>query len=64
MLGVVTRTSRYIERPRDGGTQYAQRTGKTVSGMKKTACDSESGHKGIAVRCRPLEELRPEKNLS
>ncbi|KAH3720583.1 hypothetical protein DPMN_063483 [Dreissena polymorpha] len=66
MLGVVTRTSRgwpYRE-TRGGSTQYAQRTGETVSGMKTTAGDSENGHKGRAVRCRPLVELRPDKNLS
>ncbi|KAH3895754.1 hypothetical protein DPMN_019919 [Dreissena polymorpha] len=27
--------------PRDGGTQYAQRTGETVSGMKTTAGDDK-----------------------
>ncbi|KAH3864568.1 hypothetical protein DPMN_027587 [Dreissena polymorpha] len=42
--------------PRDGGTQYAQRTGETVSGMKTTAGDSERGHKGRAA-CTPLVEL-------
>ncbi|KAH3849663.1 hypothetical protein DPMN_092066 [Dreissena polymorpha] len=38
-----------IEGPRDSGTQYAQRTGETVSGMKTTAGDSERGHKGRAA---------------
>ncbi|KAH3836645.1 hypothetical protein DPMN_110016 [Dreissena polymorpha] len=38
-----------IRGPRDGGTQYAQRTGETVSGMKTTAGDSERGHKGRAA---------------
>ncbi|KAH3895278.1 hypothetical protein DPMN_019439 [Dreissena polymorpha] len=52
-----------IEGPRGGGTQYAQRNGETVAGMKTTAGDSESGHKGRAVSCRPLAELRPNKNL-
>ncbi|KAH3870006.1 hypothetical protein DPMN_033184 [Dreissena polymorpha] len=42
-----------IERPRYGGTQYAQRAGETVSGMKTTAGDFERGHKGRAS-CRPL----------
>ncbi|KAH3773757.1 hypothetical protein DPMN_175125 [Dreissena polymorpha] len=37
------------EGPRDSGTQYAQRTGETVSGMKTTAGDSERGHKGGAA---------------
>ncbi|KAH3869568.1 hypothetical protein DPMN_032737 [Dreissena polymorpha] len=52
------------ERPRGGGTQYAQRTGETVLGMKTTAGDNESGHKGRAVRCSPLAELRSDINLS
>ncbi|KAH3861523.1 hypothetical protein DPMN_024455 [Dreissena polymorpha] len=43
-----------IERPWDGGTQYAQRAGETVSGMKTTAGDFERGHKGRAASCRPL----------
>ncbi|KAH3821588.1 hypothetical protein DPMN_123352 [Dreissena polymorpha] len=38
-----------IEGPRDSGTQYAQRTGETVSGIKTTAGDSESGNKGRAA---------------
>ncbi|KAH3790936.1 hypothetical protein DPMN_169144 [Dreissena polymorpha] len=38
-----------IEGPRDSGTQYAQHTGETVSGMKTTAGDSERGHKGRAA---------------
>ncbi|KAH3849575.1 hypothetical protein DPMN_091978 [Dreissena polymorpha] len=37
------------EGPRDSGTQYAQRTGEKVSGMKTTAGDSERGHKGRAA---------------
>ncbi|KAH3884268.1 hypothetical protein DPMN_008246 [Dreissena polymorpha] len=41
-----------------GGTQCAQRTGETVSGMKTTAGDIESGHKGRAACCTPLAELR------
>ncbi|KAH3893859.1 hypothetical protein DPMN_018011 [Dreissena polymorpha] len=39
----------FKEGPRDSGTQYAQRTGETVSGMKTTAGDSERGHKGRAA---------------
>ncbi|KAH3852093.1 hypothetical protein DPMN_094590 [Dreissena polymorpha] len=53
-----------IEGPRDGGTQYTQRTWETVSGMKTTADDSESGHKGRGVCCSPLAELRSNMNLS
>ncbi|KAH3769155.1 hypothetical protein DPMN_170403 [Dreissena polymorpha] len=53
-----------IEGPRGGVTQYAQRTGETISGMKTTAGDDESGHKGRAVRCSPLVELRSDINLS
>ncbi|KAH3719619.1 hypothetical protein DPMN_062470 [Dreissena polymorpha] len=53
-----------IEGHRGGGTQYAQRTGETVSGMKTTAGDSESGHKGRAVCCSPLAVLRSDMNLS
>ncbi|KAH3849883.1 hypothetical protein DPMN_092287 [Dreissena polymorpha] len=48
---------------RGGGTQCAQRTGETVSGLKTTAGD-ESGHKGRAACCTPSAELRPDKNLS
>ncbi|KAH3753805.1 hypothetical protein DPMN_188455 [Dreissena polymorpha] len=45
-----TRTGFFLgEGPRDSGTQYAQRTGETVSGMKTTAVDSERGHKGRAA---------------
>ncbi|KAH3885090.1 hypothetical protein DPMN_009079 [Dreissena polymorpha] len=32
------------EGPRDSGTQYAQRTGETVSVMKTTAGDDKWGH--------------------
>ncbi|KAH3892829.1 hypothetical protein DPMN_016961 [Dreissena polymorpha] len=53
-----------IEGPRDSGTQYAQRTGETVSAMKTTAGDSESGHQGGAVCCSPLAVLRSDMNLS
>ncbi|KAH3752724.1 hypothetical protein DPMN_187350 [Dreissena polymorpha] len=48
---------------RGGGTQCAQRTGETVSGLKTTAGD-ESGHKGRAACGTPSAELRPDKNLS
>ncbi|KAH3878708.1 hypothetical protein DPMN_002606 [Dreissena polymorpha] len=41
---------------RGGGTQCAQRTGETVSGLKTTA-DDESGHKGRAACCTPSAEL-------
>ncbi|KAH3774409.1 hypothetical protein DPMN_175791 [Dreissena polymorpha] len=44
-----------IEGPWGSGTQYAQRTGETVSGMKMTAGDAESGHKGRAVCCTPFQ---------
>ncbi|KAH3876516.1 hypothetical protein DPMN_000361 [Dreissena polymorpha] len=47
-----------------GGTQCAQRTGETVSGMKTTAGDDKRGHKGRAVCCTPLAELRSDMNLS
>ncbi|KAH3728335.1 hypothetical protein DPMN_054289 [Dreissena polymorpha] len=67
-LGVsaVPRTSRggLREGPRGGGTQCAQRTGETVSGMKTTAGDDESGQKRRAVCCIPLAELRSDMNLS
>ncbi|KAH3820967.1 hypothetical protein DPMN_122720 [Dreissena polymorpha] len=53
-----------IEGAQDDVTQYAQRTGETVSGRKTTAGDNESGHKGRAVRCSPLAELRSDMNLS
>ncbi|KAH3894206.1 hypothetical protein DPMN_018363 [Dreissena polymorpha] len=49
---------------RDPGTQYAQRTGETVSGMKTTAGDSESGDKGRAVCCIPFAVMRSDMNLS
>ncbi|KAH3878126.1 hypothetical protein DPMN_002010 [Dreissena polymorpha] len=53
-----------IEGPRDSGSQYAQRTGETVSRIKTTAGDNESGQKGRAVCCSPLAELRSDINLS
>ncbi|KAH3701831.1 hypothetical protein DPMN_076827 [Dreissena polymorpha] len=43
----------FEEGPRGGGTQCAQCTGKTVSGMKTTAGDGERGHKGRAVLALP-----------
>ncbi|KAH3872480.1 hypothetical protein DPMN_035696 [Dreissena polymorpha] len=54
----------FREGPRDSGTQYAQRTGETVSGMKTTAGDDKWGHKGGAVCCSPLAVLRSDMNLS
>ncbi|KAH3792901.1 hypothetical protein DPMN_146402 [Dreissena polymorpha] len=47
---------------RGGGTQCAQRSGETVSGLKTTAGDNESGHTGRAACCTPSAELRPDKN--
>ncbi|KAH3886031.1 hypothetical protein DPMN_010032 [Dreissena polymorpha] len=54
----------FKEGPQDSITQYAQRTGETVSGMKTTAGGSERGHKGRAACLHPLVELRTDKNLS
>ncbi|KAH3827486.1 hypothetical protein DPMN_129421 [Dreissena polymorpha] len=47
-----------IEGPRDSGTQYAQRTRETASGMKTMAGDSERGHKGRAACLHSFGELR------
>ncbi|KAH3720086.1 hypothetical protein DPMN_062979, partial [Dreissena polymorpha] len=48
---------------RDPGRQYSVRSTHWGNSLRDED-DGESGHKGRAVRCRPLAELRPDKNLS
>ncbi|KAH3860120.1 hypothetical protein DPMN_023011 [Dreissena polymorpha] len=46
-----------MEVPRGGGTQYAQRTGETVLGIRSTAVGDRGGHKGGAARFEQKEHL-------